>query len=136
LEVDSWKFLVSSQGVGNAYECNFAPSQLSDDYFRKGTQMIDIKAETLLTFHAAANSLPTKPHISTIHRWRLRGIRGVKLDSVLVGGVRYTSDEALQRFFECTTAVADGREAAPTRTSAQRKKAIEAAERELQEAGI
>jgi hypothetical protein len=61
---------------------------------------IKIKLEKLRTFSEAAASLPKKPAVSTIHRWRLRGCRGVKLESTHIGGVRYTSDEALQRFFD------------------------------------
>lgn len=98
--------------------------------------MIDLKTEKLLTFSQATEFLPGKPNVCTIHRWRLRGCRGVRMDSILVGGIRYTSEEALQRFVDATTAIADGEEASPTRTRAQRKKAIEAAERDLQAAGI
>jgi len=47
-------------------------------------------------------------HPSTAHRWRLRGIRGVKLESILIGGTRFTSQEALVRFFESSTAAQDG----------------------------
>jgi len=39
-------------------------------------------------------------HIATIHRWCLRGIRGVRLEFVQFGGTRVTSEAALWRFFE------------------------------------
>lgn len=65
--------------------------------------MIDIKNEQLLTLSEAANTLPSRPHSSTIHRWRLRGIRGQRLETLLIGGRRYTSVEALGRFFARTT---------------------------------
>ena len=97
--------------------------------------MIDLSSETLLTFPQAAKFLPGNPHISTIHRWRLRGVRGCKLDTVLVGGRRFTSAEALERFAAHTTAAANG-EQPPTRTPRQRRRAIENAERELRENGI
>ena len=45
---------------------------------------------------------------STLHRWRLRGCRGIKLETLLIGGTRTTSAEALQRFFSATTRVQDG----------------------------
>jgi hypothetical protein len=64
--------------------------------------------ETLLTLQAAAASLPGRPHISTLHRWRLRGVRCVRLEPCLVGGTRYTSREALQRFVDAITIAADG----------------------------
>ncbi len=89
---------------------------------------IDINTETLKTLSKAARTLPGgSVHVSTIHRWRLKGIRGIRLETILRGGIRYTSDEAIERFFSATTAVADG--IAPTvRTSKQRSKAILAAE--------
>jgi Protein of unknown function (DUF1580) len=96
--------------------------------------MIDL-SESLLTLSSAAGSLPGKPHTSTLHRWRLRGIRGVRLETILIGGVRYTSREALQRFFNATTAIASG-ESAPACAAKQRTKAIEAAEHELARAGL
>ena len=36
--------------------------------------------------------------MSTVYRWVLKGARGKVLDSAMLGGVRYTSLEALQRF--------------------------------------
>ena len=30
--------------------------------------------------------------------WRLHGVRGVKLETILCGGLRYTSREAISRF--------------------------------------
>jgi hypothetical protein len=75
-------------------------------------------------------------HVGTIYRWMLRGIRGIRLETVLVGGIRYTSREALERFIAATTAAADGVPAANVRTSKQRQRAIEAAERELAKLGL
>jgi hypothetical protein len=37
---------------------------------------------------------------ATAYRWALCGIRGVKLETIKAGGARYTSREAVQRFFE------------------------------------
>lgn len=91
--------------------------------------------ETLLTLTQAAATLPNKPHASTIHRWRLNGVRGIRLETIMVGGRRYTSREALERFSARLTAAADG-EPPPSRTGKQREKAIAAAETVLEEAGI
>lgn len=41
-----------------------------------------------------------KTHVSTLHRWALRGCRGRKLETLLIGRERMTSKEALGRFFE------------------------------------
>lgn len=45
-----------------------------------------------------------RPNISTLHRWATRGVRGVVLETVAVGHVRYTSIEAVQRFLEAKPA--------------------------------
>ena len=97
--------------------------------------MIDFQAESLLTLNQAAHSLPGRPHVSTIHRWRFRGVRGVQLETCMVGGRRYTSREALERFSAATTAAANG-EPAPRRTNRQRQREIARAEQELNDAGI
>ena len=74
--------------------------------------MINVTQETLIAFRDVPAwtkaHLRNRVHPSTIHRWRLRGARGVKLETLLVGGTRYTSLEALNRFFAATTAAADG----------------------------
>lgn len=97
--------------------------------------MIDTAKEILLSFSDLSSRLPRRPHTSTLHRWRLRGVRGVKLETILIGGRRYTSHEALERFFAATTAAASG-ETPPIRTPKQRDRAVAEAERELHEAGI
>jgi hypothetical protein len=67
-------------------------------------KVIDSKTETVLTFAEASKRLRTRPDISTLHRWRQRGIRNQKLETLLVGGRRCTSIEALERFFAAATA--------------------------------
>ena len=56
--------------------------------------------------------LGKRVHLSSIHRWRQRGARGARLESFLAGGSRYTSVEALHRFFAASTAAADGNDRA------------------------
>ena len=53
--------------------------------------MIDVNGEQLLTLAEAARSLPRCPHIATIYRWISRGVKGVKLEAVRIGGTQYTS---------------------------------------------
>ncbi len=94
--------------------------------------MIDVTNEKLLTLTEAAALLPGRPSVCTLWRWRTRGARGRKLESVVLGGKVYTSAEALQRFAEQRGGIAS-----PTiRTPAQRQRAIERAERELSDAGF
>lgn len=37
-------------------------------------------------------------HISACYRWIQRGVRGIKLEALRIGGTMYTSVEALERF--------------------------------------
>jgi hypothetical protein len=97
---------------------------------------IDLANETPITLAEAARTLPGGAvHVSTTHRWRLKGVRGVRLETFLRGGIRYTTNEAIERFFAATTAAADG-EAPPALTSRQREREISRTEREATEAGI
>ena len=86
--------------------------------------------EPLLTLTQAANSLPGKPHVSSLWRWCKRGVRGVRLETLVLAGRRYTSPRALEEFASATTAAANG-EPCPIRTPRQRERAIERAEQEL-----
>lgn len=100
---------------------------------------IDALSEELLTFGQAARrarpngSRPAAP--STIWRWHSKGIAGVRLETVCMGGTRYTSAEALQRFFDAVTAVRDAeRSAAVVDPDIALRSA--ATSRRLQEAGL
>ena len=70
--------------------------------------MIDPHTETLIDFAEAARNVPRKAsgklvHAKTVARWALSGIRGIRLESICVGGRRLTSKEACKRFFEAQT---------------------------------
>jgi hypothetical protein len=101
--------------------------------------MIDPQTETLISLTAATKHFPArragkKPHVSCIYRWTKDGCRGVKLESVQVGGTRCTSREAIARFIQRLTEGAQGLPHQLTRP--QRARLIEQASRELDEAGI
>ena len=98
--------------------------------------MIDIQTETLIPVSKIPANFPGRPHIATCWRFIQRGCRGVKLETALCGGKRYTSLEALQRFVERTTAAADGDSPAIASTPSARRKAHERACAELDAAGI
>ena len=95
--------------------------------------MIDLQTESLLAIAKVPAVLPGSPHISTIWRWVNRGCRGVKLETLLIGGKRFTSHEALQRFVNAGTSAAEGQQA-PTQATADRMRP--AANAELDEAGL
>lgn len=62
--------------------------------------MIDTAREHIVLLNKVPQEVANRPHVSTCWRWWRHGIRGVKLETVVIGGRRYTSREALQRFFQ------------------------------------
>jgi Protein of unknown function (DUF1580) len=73
--------------------------------------MIDIEHERLISLRDVPKLLPARIngkrlHISAVYRWVQRGIRGVRLEVVRVGGTTYTSQKALQRFVQPAAAPA------------------------------
>ena len=67
---------------------------------------IELSAETAITIAEVPLHIPKrhgrKVHYSTVYRWMTKGVRGRKLESLLIGGVRYTTIEALARFLKLT----------------------------------
>lgn len=66
---------------------------------------IDINRDELLPFKRASREIPSARgeggiHVATLYRWAQRGVRGHRLESVLVGGVRMTTRRAIQAFIE------------------------------------
>ena len=63
---------------------------------------INLQREKLLPLNEVPRHLPLRKgkrtHYSTIYRWATKGVRGHVLESVLIGGIRYTTHEALERF--------------------------------------
>ncbi len=103
--------------------------------------MIDISIETVVSPAGATKHVPRrradkKCNVATVYRWMQVGVRGIRLESICIGGTRCTSLEALQRFFDALTAQAEGQPVEqPKRLTALRKKQIEAAEKRLEKAG-
>jgi hypothetical protein len=103
---------------------------------------IDLKTETVLSLRDAADFLPRRrrgkrPHFSTLYRWALKGFRGVRLETIRIGGTLCTSKEALQRFADRLVPIGAGAEPMGSFvSSASRRRAQLDAERELDKAGI
>lgn len=93
---------------------------------------IDIYREELVPLAAAP--FPGRPHISTIQRWALKGAHGIKLETCVVGGRRYTSREAVAQFVAATTAAANG-DPPPRVSTLQRQRAIASAKEDLERSG-
>jgi len=101
---------------------------------------IDISTEAVVTLTEATHHLPRRrkgkrPAVSTIFRWAQHGVRGVRLETIQVGGTKCTSIEALQRFCERLT-LANGSNPESPPSPARRRRAAERAERELAREGV
>jgi hypothetical protein len=84
-------------------------------------------------------------HVATLYRWTDRGLRGQRLRYVQVGNTRCSTVAWVHEFFAALADKCHGDAPAPTtpsaaplatRTRAARRKAIEAADRELERMGI
>jgi hypothetical protein len=83
---------------------------------------IDTQSEMLISFDEAAKRVPGRPHKSQLYRWAMRGLRGgVKLEWKLCGGRRFTSVEALERFFDALTRAAGGEAPTPSPTKTRER---------------
>jgi hypothetical protein len=91
--------------------------------------------ERLITPAEATREFPRRRHISSVTRYLLKGVRGQKLESIVLGGRRYTSVEAIARFIAATTAVSNGERPA-SRTARQQTEAIERADQEVRKEGF
>ena len=91
--------------------------------------------EKLVSLPGATRLLPGRPHISTLWRWATRGVRSVRLETTLIGGRRYTSHEALERFIDRTTGSIGSAGGHPQLPSA-RMSAIKKAKEELANDGF
>jgi hypothetical protein len=71
------------------------------------------------------------PSAATLHRWRLRGLRGIRVLTFLRGGRRYVTPSALAEFFDALTVAADGTTSLPASFRRARHRGIAQAEAEL-----
>ncbi|TWT95388.1 hypothetical protein Pla108_35360 [Botrimarina colliarenosi] len=66
--------------------------------------MINLQTEKLVPLGDVPRYLDARGgkrvHLSTIYRWATKGSRGRVLETQLLGGARYTSVAALERFFQ------------------------------------
>jgi len=95
--------------------------------------MIDLTSEALLTLREASLRIPGKPHTSTLHRWVKYGLRGVILESCLVGGRRVTSIEAVDKFSKAITSEVARKNLTPLNCRPEHSRKVEA---DLENAGL
>ena len=96
---------------------------------------IDVETEDLIPFSEARTAFPGGKRLAlgTLHRWRLSGVRGVRLETCVVGGLRYCSQQAISRFIAAQNA---SEQPAPAITAKQRRTQAESANRVLEAAGL
>lgn len=73
---------------------------------REAEQMVDLEREKPISMKMAAHIYSVA--LSTVHRWRSRGIGGITLETARLGGKRVTTREALSRFHRRVTEAVDG----------------------------
>ena len=70
-----------------------------------------IDEELLIRFSTAAGVVEKetgeRPHVSSIHRWASRGLKGVRLQVQYAGGHRRTKPRWIREFFQAVTAAAN-----------------------------
>jgi hypothetical protein len=95
--------------------------------------------EKRLTLNAAACLVPNRSggqgvDPATLWRWALKGLKGQLLETRMIGGIRFTSAEALDRFFDAVTAASDPR--IPRRPARQNEADLAAKEAKLAAMGV
>lgn len=106
--------------------------------------MIDIQAEQVFALSEGPNRLEVERrggkriHRATFFRWARNGIRGVRLETIRVGGSLCTSAEALARFFARLSDESPG-QGTPARVAPpprERSRQIARTDRELDALGV
>lgn len=91
--------------------------------------------EHLLTLSQAMHELPNRPSPSTAWRWYRKGVHGIRLETTVIGGRRYTSREALDRFLSAVTSAADSEPIRRRERDADARRGPDT-ERKLHDAGL
>jgi Protein of unknown function (DUF1580) len=83
-------------------------ASVEDGTLKSVGDCLDVNVEKLMTFRELTKRIPHRRSnrplaLSTIHRWRANGIRGVRLDAIRIGGSWLTSEEAFARFCQRLT---------------------------------
>ena len=101
--------------------------------------MIDLQTEKPLTI-SKAMGLPQlrrndrKPHVAQGYRWCSAGLKGIVLESIVIGGSRCTTSEAIDRWIARLSGH-DHMDSQPVRAPSRRQRDHDKAEKQLTEAG-
>lgn len=91
---------------------------------------IDLESERIIPLRDGPKYTPGRPHLSAFYRWMQRPEN--PLETVLVGGRRFTSVEAIARFIRACNPSG----ATPDPIDVRREREIAAAEARLDKAGV
>lgn len=61
-----------------------------------------LASENLVPINSAGKMFPYPVGRTALERWMRHGVRGVRLESILIGNRRFTSKEAIERFIQKT----------------------------------
>ena len=64
---------------------------------------LDLLTEDLIRLNEVPKVLPSRVDVSTAWRWAMRGVGGIKLETVKIGGKKMTSRQAVTRFIQSTS---------------------------------
>lgn len=78
-----------------------------------------LSTETLVPINQAGKLFPYPVGRTALERWMRHGVRGVCLESLLVGSRRFTSAEAIKRFIEQSNANRNTASGVPRRSVAE-----------------
>lgn len=101
---------------------------------------IDLGSETVVPFtpEGTEGLFPGYQKVSapTLHRWRKHGVRGVKIETEMVGGRRHTSEEAIKRFIEAQRETPMAAPAVKPQTESAKQRRSAAVNSELKKLGM
>lgn len=89
----------------------------------------EILSETVIELTKATKEFPIPCSRPTLERWMRKGCRGIRLETVKIGGKRYTSKEAIQRFLIRQQRIGPDEAPAPTKKSMSKKEIAEKSKR-------
>lgn len=69
--------------------------------------MLSEKWDSLIPIKKAPKHIPTNPSLATVYRWFQKGCRGVILQTVLIGGRRFTKPAWIDEFIASTQSTPD-----------------------------
>ena len=94
-----------------------------------------VNESDLLTFSQASSVIPGHPSPSTLWRWHVRGVSGIRLRTICVGSRRFVSRQALNEFIDSCTKARDAL-CSESQPDGQPKDRSEEVKQSLRDAGL